>query len=199
MKGQSSMVTHRLFSTGLVLLLACQPSAPPPDSSAAVMEVPAPEATSMQLTPDGWRDLRIGMSRQEVVATLGEDANPTAVGGPDPAQCDQFRPERAPEGLLVMLEAGRLTRISVSAGSDIGTEGGITVGDSAAAVRSHFDARAVSTPHKYWAAPAEYLTVWTVEPPDSSARGVVYEVGEDGVIVHIHAGGASIQYVEGCL
>lgn len=130
---------------------------------------------------------------------MGEDANPTAVGGPDPEQCDQFRPERAPEGLLVMLEQGRLTRISVSAGSGVATEGGITAGDSASAVTSHFASRAVSTLHKYWPAPAEYLTVWTVEPPDANAKGVVYEIGEDGRIVHIHAGSASIQYVEGCL
>ena len=27
----------------------------------------------------------------------------------------------------------------------------------------------------------------------------VYEIGEDGRVVHIHAGGPSITYVEGCL
>ncbi|WP_158332143.1 hypothetical protein [Brevundimonas abyssalis] len=36
------------------------------------------------------------MTRAEVVAALGEDANPDAVGGPDPESCDQFRPERRP-------------------------------------------------------------------------------------------------------
>ena len=138
------------------------------------------------------------MTRQEVVATLGEDANPNAVGGPDPEQCDQFRSERAPAGMLVMIEQGRLTRITVSA-AGVETEGGIAVGDSASAIRRSFGSNVVSTPHKYWPAPAEYLTVWTVEPPATEAKGVVYEVGEEGRVVHIHAGGPSIQYLEGCL
>jgi hypothetical protein len=55
------------------------------------------------------------MTRQEVVAAAGDDVNPAAVGGPDPEQCDQFRPERAPDGILVMIEQGRLTRITVTA------------------------------------------------------------------------------------
>lgn len=36
------------------------------------------------------------------------------MGGPDPEACDQFRPERAPEGMLLMVEDGRLTRISLT-------------------------------------------------------------------------------------
>ena len=34
-------------------------------------------------------------------------------------------------------------------------------------------------------------------PPDS--RGIRYEVGDNGKVAFIHAGGPSIQYVEGCL
>jgi hypothetical protein len=142
--------------------------------------------------------LRIGMTRAELVAAMGEDANPDAVGGADPAQCDQFRPQRAPEGLLVMVEQGRLTRISLREPATIETEGGLSVGDSASAVTAHFGSRAVSGPHKYSAAPAGYITVWTVAPPAPEAKGIVYEIGTDGRVQHIHAGGPSIQYVEGC-
>lgn len=138
------------------------------------------------------------MTRQEVVAALGEDANPDAVGSADPAQCDQFRPERAPDGMLLMLEKGRLTRISLSDPARVETEAGLAVGDSTSEVTSHFGQRAVATPHKYSPAPAGYLTVWTKAPPAPDAKGVVYEVGPEGRIVHIHAGGPSIQYVEGC-
>ena len=138
------------------------------------------------------------MTRQEVVAALGEDANPNAVGGADPAQCDQFRPQRAPEGMLVMVEQGRLTRISLSDPARVETEGGLSVGDSASAVSAHYGTRAVSSLHKYSPAPAGYLTVWTKAPPASDARGIVYELGTDGRVEHIHAGGPSIQYVEGC-
>lgn len=186
---------QRLGIALVVLLAACQEGPPPAENGEELAQEPTPE----WLTSEGWGDLRIGMTREEVVAAMGEDANPNAVGGPDPEQCDQFRPERAPAGMLVMIEQGRLTRISVSAGADVRTEGGIAPGDSVYAVRSHFGSTIVSTPHKYWPAPAEYLTVWTVEPPSPERKGVVYEVNEEGRLIHIHAGGPSIQYVEGCL
>ena len=178
---------------------ACEP-APAPDAPATpppVVEQP-PAATSSVLSADGWEGLRIGMTRAEVVAAMGEDANPGAVGGADPAQCDQFRPERAPDGMLVMVEQGRLTRISVSEPSTVETEGGLSAGDTASAVIAHFGSRAVSGLHKYSPAPAGYITVWTVAPPAPAARGMVYEIGTDGRVQHIHAGGPSIQYVEGC-
>lgn len=192
-------LVRRLRIALTVLVAACQQGPPPPKNGEVLTQNPTPAPTPTWLTADGWRDLRIGMTRQEVVAALGEDANPDAVGGPDPEQCDQFRPERAPGGMLVMIEQGRLTRISVSAGAGVETEGGIAVGDSASAVRNHFASTVVSTPHEYSSAPAEYLTVWTTPPPAPGAKGVVYEVGEAGRVVHIHAGGSSIQYVEGCL
>jgi hypothetical protein len=187
-----------------VLVMACD-QAPPnasveePPPNPGVEEPPSDAADPLRLTWDGWGELRIGMTRREVVDALGEDSNPTAVGGPDPEACDQFRPERAPAGMLVMIEQGRLTRISLSDGSGVETEGGLSVGDSASAVRRHFDSRITAAPHKYWPAPAEYLTVWTVEPPAPNARGIVYEVGPENLVVHVHAGGPSIQYVEGCL
>jgi hypothetical protein len=182
-----------------VFVVACEP-APAPEAPAApppAVEQP-PAASTSVLSADGWEGLRIGMTRAELVAALGEDANPNAVGGADPAQCDQFRPQRAPDGMLVMVEQGRLTRISLSAPATVETEGGLSVGDSASAVRTHFGSRAVAGLHKYSPAPAGYLTVWTVAPPAPAAKGIVYEIGTDGRVQHIHAGGPSIQYVEGC-
>lgn len=158
-----------------------------------------PIPPSTPLTAEGWGPLRIGMTRAEVVAAAGEDANPEAVGGAEPEFCDEFRPERAPAGLLVMLESGRLTRISVGSSSPVRTDRGIGLGATTEEVRRTYGDRLQSTPHKYVAAPAAYLTIWTVEPPAADARGIVYEVGEDGRVSRIHAGGPSIQYVEGCL
>jgi hypothetical protein len=149
--------------------------------------------------PDGWGWLRIGMTRAEVVAAAGEDANPNAVGGPNPDECDQFRPARTPRGLLVMLENGILTRISLSDGTGIRTASGIGVGDPAADVVAAHGAEAVTTPHKYQEAPARYIAVWRTAPPAPDARGIVYEIGRDDRVMHIHAGGPSIEYVEGCL
>lgn len=99
-----------------------------------------------------------------------------------------------------MIERDTLTRISMSRNLMVRTDAGFAIGDSAAAVLRHYGARAAVTPHKYQAEPARYITVWTRGlPPASSARGVVYEIGGDDRIMHIHAGGPSIQYVEGCL
>ena len=149
------------------------------------------------LTPDGWGPLRIGMTRAEVVAAAGEDAQPDAVGGSEPEACDQFRPRDAPAGILVMIERDVLTRISVSRTSDIATPAGFRVGDSGADVLAAYGAQAVVEPHKYWERPARYVTVW--RQSKGERRGIRYETDPDDEVVHIHAGGPSIEYVEGCL
>lgn len=169
------------------------------DTDAAVAPAPATPADTNALTADGWRSLRIGMTRAQVVAAVGPDGNPNAVGSPDPAACDMFRPRSAPQGLLVMIERDTLTRISLSRDPGVSTDAGLEVGDSSAAVTRHYGARAEVMPHKYQDAPAKYLTVWTTRPPSPRARGIVYEIGAEDRITHIHAGGPSIQYVEGCL
>jgi hypothetical protein len=182
---------------------ACNAEQSAPPAATDTPEATAP-ADPNTLTAEGWGPLRIGMTREEVVAALGPDANPDAVGGPDPEQCDEFRPERAPEGMLVMIEQGMLTRISVGEGSALKTDRGFGVGDTAAAIKAAYGASAAATPHKYAAPPAEYITVWSNRTPsaeyvqDSAARGIVYETGDDGVVDHVFIGGPSIQYVEGC-
>ena len=197
-----------LPSIAVLALAACgqadEPAEAPAPETPPAAEAPAETPDSNALSAQGWGPLRIGMTRAEVVAALGEDANPNAVGGPDPESCDQFRPEQAPENLLVMLEQGVLTRISVADGSDLETDRGFGVGDSAADIKADYGDEAQVSPHKYSEAPAEYITVWTDGPSDepyredADARGVVYEIGNDGNVSTIHVGGPSIQYVEGC-
>lgn len=180
-------------------LVACQPE-PAPEAPAVVPPaVPPPSPSTGLLTAEGWQGMIVGMTRDEVVAAMGDDANPGAVGSADPAQCDEFRPANAPEGMRVMLEQGRLSRITLSSPAQVETEGGLSVGDSASLVKSHFGSQVSAMPHKYVAAPAEYLTVWAGDSTGVNARGIVYEIGEDGRVTHIHAGGPSIRYVEGCL
>ena len=142
------------------------------------------------------------MTLAEITGALGLDADPNAVGGADPAQCDQFRPARAPKGMLVMVEDGRLTRISLIRNADVTTDRGLKLGASAKAVKAAYGATAMTTGHKYHDAPAAYVTVWAkgggVARVEPSARGIVYEIGTAGTVEMIHAGGPSIQYVEGC-
>ena len=184
---------------------------PAPDEPATPPPVPVPRLSSPSrpapslptLSPDGLGPLRIGMSRAKVVAAMGEDADLRAPTSPDPARCDQFRPVRAPNGVIAMIEDDRLSRISLIRPSAVRTSRGVGLGSTAAAVRAAYPS-AVATPHTYRDAPAAYLTVWSrkaiagdqASPTD---RGIVFEVDERGIVDLVHAGGPSIQYVEGCL
>ena len=100
--------------------------------------------------------------------------------------------------MLVMIEQGRLTRLTLTEPSTLTTDRGFKVGDPAAVVKKAYGSEAQVTPHKYSGAPAEYITVWTVRPPEPDPRGIVYEIGMQGNVERIHIGGPSIQYVEGC-
>lgn len=201
-----------MLKTGLCAALlalavaACGEPAPQPPVNAPATAgpqqpaQPAPTATDPQaLTAEGWGPLRIGMTRDEITAALGPDANPGAVGGADPAQCDQYRPQRAPDGMLLMVEGGRLTRISLTRDSQVKTDRGLGLGATPPEVVSAYGAAIRSEPHKYEGPPANYLTVWTHgDGADPASRGIRYEVTGSGKVMLIHAGGPSITYVEGC-
>ena len=75
------------------------PSPPSPGEAAREpnVEEAADTKSSDALTPDGWKDLRIGMTREEIRALYGPDEQPDAVDGPDPQSCAEYRPENAPE------------------------------------------------------------------------------------------------------
>lgn len=199
------MIKRLAAVSTLVLLAGCQPPSPEaPEAPAAPAAVGAPAvANANALRAEGWGPLQVGMTRAEVEAALGPDANPEAVGGPDPDSCDEFRPERAPAGMILMLENGVLTRISATE-PGLQTTDGFGVGASATAVKAALGPRARVEPHKYVAAPAEYIFVWSAPQTapyvdDPAARGVVYEVGGEGAVTAVRVGGPSIQYVEGCL
>jgi hypothetical protein len=195
-----------------VFLVACSPPAPEeldpataqPDGSAAPVG-PATPADPDALTASGYGPLRIGMTRAEVVDALGEDSNPDAAGGPEPEFCDQWRPARAPDGVLVMIQNGMLTRVSVASPSTLKTDRGFGVGDSAETIKAAYGPLAVVEPHKYSAPPAEDIFVWMTGGPvdgayveDEAARGVRYEINSEGEVQMIHIGGPAIQLVEGC-
>lgn len=191
------------------LLAACgQPANEPataPETPAPTAPVtPAPDPNA--LTAGGYGPLHIGMTKAEVVAALGDDSDPASVGGAEPEVCDQWRPARAPEGVLVMIQDGVLTRISVAAPSTLKTDRGFGIGDTAAAIKAAYGPLAVATPHKYSAPPAEDIFVWSTGGPatpgawveDATARGVRYEIDGAGKVSLIHVGGPAIQLVEGC-
>jgi hypothetical protein len=184
---------------------ACTPTtdAPAAPEPAAPADTSATPVAAALLDEQGWGPLKIGMSAAEVIAAVGDTRTPDAVGIPD-SDCLEFQPVRAPDGLWVMLEAGMLTRITITDLSAVRTRKGLGLGDTADAIKIAYGAEAKSTPHKYQDAPAAYITWWSggvrAEPyvEDAGARGIVYEIDGAGKAGAIHAGGPSIQYVEGC-
>ena len=204
-----------LASLALAVSLAACNAEPPPPTKVPAGEAPAgttpPPANANAITSEGWGPLRIGMTRDDVVTAMGPDANSSAVGGTDPEACDLFHPARAPEGLYVMIQRGVLTRISLQDNTTLKTERGFGIGDSATAIKAAYGANAHVQPHHYLGLPAEYITVWTStggatldehgwipENTTPNARGIRYETNAEGAVTEIHAGGPSIQYVEGC-
>ena len=72
------MTASRLLGLASVLLgLACQEGPPPAENGAE----PARGPTPTWLTADGWGELRVGMTRQEIVAAMGEAARLSAPRG----------------------------------------------------------------------------------------------------------------------
>lgn len=163
-----------------------------------------PDMTSEPLTSDGWGVLRIGMTEDELRQAVGTSSSPVSNGSPRPVECVEFHPDQAPEGVSVMVESGRVTRISLTGKAQIKTGKKLGLGASAEKVKDAYDGDAIVTPAKYDPAPAEDITVWThgakpepyVQSPD--ARGLRYQIGNEGKVKAIRAGGPSIQYVEGC-
>jgi hypothetical protein len=195
----------RLLATAAIaaLLTACNPAAPPP-ASTDTPAITAPAADPNAITSEGWNTLRIGMTRADVTTAVGA-GNPNAVGGADPQACDLFHPANAPEGMLVMIQQDVLTSITLRNNTTLRTDRGFGVGSTAAEIKAAYGASAVSQPHKYVDG-AEYITIWTTGGPtastpfvqDPTARGVRYETNAEGVVTAVHAGGDSIQNVEGC-
>lgn len=195
------MIRRLLLSVAVLGLAACDPpeAVPPASAPAPAEPAPATPAAADVLTAQGFGPLRVGMTRAEIEAALGADSDPQAVGGPDPEACDMFHPVRAPEGLMVMLENGRLTSVWLQRGATVKTDRGFGVGDQASAIKAAYGSAAEAMPHKYEDAPAEYVTAWaTADHGGPSARGIKYEIGRDGRVQAVAGGGASIQYVEGC-
>jgi hypothetical protein len=201
------------------LLLSCARGEPIPDNRTAAptpgssnatarneVAPVTPPAETWVLTSEGLGPLRIGMTLAEITAAAGPDSEPDAVGGPEPESCDQFRPARAPTGVIVMVQEGRLTRISLDEGARVATDRGLRVGDPASRVRAAYGSALAEMPHEYIEAPAAYLTHWdgSVRPgaegyvEDPTARGIRYETDEHKRVTVIHGGDTSIQYVEGC-
>ena len=197
------MTRFAAFGSVAVLALAgckgpAEPAPAAPEAPAAVVATEAPAAD--QLTAEGFGAIRVGQTIAEVEQAYGAPAKPIA----DPNGCNVFHPARAPEGVWVMTEEGRVSRVTLRDGASVTTDRALGLGAPAAAVKQAYGAAAQVSPHKYESAPSEYVTVWSGGPrseayvTDAAARGLRYEVGADGKVQAIHGGGPTIQLVESC-
>jgi hypothetical protein len=169
---------------------AGQPASPPEPAVAG--PAAAPEARTelvAVLTPEGYGPVRIGMTEAEALRALGPGAGGASGASDD---CHHLSTGPQPANLLYMVERGKVTRVTIHRDSTVKTDRGIGVGDTAQQVQAAYPGLVVE-PHKYVEG-AQSLTAWTV--PDS--RGVRFETDAKGVVTDVHAGDATIQYVEGC-
>ena len=184
------------------LLAACGDRDSEPRSTASPPEpaiagpAAAPEAriqAAPPVTPEGYGPVRIGMTEAEARQVLGTQGVVPAVGGPgDVDSCHFLSVGAQPPVLLYMVEQGKVTRVTIRAGSPATTDKGLGIGATEAQVRAAYP-NIETQPHKYVEGGKD-LFAWT----EKDKRGVRYELDPQGKVTHIHAGDRTIAYVEGC-
>lgn len=193
-KTEKSAGTSAADTSGAV---TTAPQTPSPQSPAPAEARPVPVDTSglprtpdMTVTESGIGPVRAGMTVAQAARALGGGfgAPQGYTGG-----CGYAVLVKAPPGLAVMLENGRVARVEVRSGTTP-TSAGARIGDSEARIQSLYAGRVTSTPHKYTPG-AHYLTV---TPTDRSANRIVFET--DGKVVTEFRSGAlpAVEYVERC-
>jgi len=149
---------------------------------------PAP-STSWTVNERGIGPLRAGMTVAQAKSAIGGGfAAPKGYSG----GCGYAVLTKAPSGLAVMLEGGKIARVEVRSGG-IATAAGARIGDSESRIKSLYAGRLTSTPHKYVTG-GHYLTV----TPSGSANRIVFET--DGSKVTEYRSGATpaVEQVERC-
>lgn len=194
-----SLTRFALPLAAALALAACGDVVPEPASTTtppkAAPAEPAPAPGPNTLTADGLGPLRIGMTDAEARTAVGAANIEGDTADEVPGTCVEIKLKGDYTGVWLMAEDGRITRITAGEGSSVMTDKGLGVRATPAAVRAAYPTGLEASPHKYEAAPAEYLVVWKVP----KQKGMKYEVNSEGVVASIHAGGPSIEYVEGCL
>ncbi|MGH7651548.1 MAG: hypothetical protein ACREMS_06860 [Gemmatimonadaceae bacterium] len=168
------------------------PTTTPPSDSArtggGASSGGTPITSGMTVTERGIGPIRIGMTVAEAAKAIGGGfAAPK--GGT--AGCTYAVLTKAPPGLAIMLQDGRVARVDVRSGS-IATAAGARIGDSEARIKSLYR-KVVTTPHKYISG-GHYLTV----TQSDSNHYIVFET--DGTKVTSYRAGRvpEVDQVESC-
>jgi hypothetical protein len=168
----------RFFVAGIALLLTAAAPAPSYD---------------WKLTPAGWGPVRIGMTQAQTEKALKIQLEGEAFDNQGSCM-ELYSSDQRLAGLYFMFLDGKLSRISAGERSAIKTPRSMGVGSTAEEVRAAYGEKLKAEPHHYLDLPAEYLTYW-LKPTKS---GVRFETDAQRRVETIHAGDASIQFIEGC-
>jgi hypothetical protein len=132
------------------------------------------------------------MSEPEIRARFGVQLPPDDEDA-DSRHCREVEFTPAGAGVSVMLEEGRVTRVTAWRESRLRTADGLGIGSTQAVVQRRYGARLKTEPNHYDDA-ERYLTVW-----DSRLRrGIRFQTDSTGLVYAMHVGAESIYYVEGC-
>jgi hypothetical protein len=143
-----------------------------------------------KITTRGYGPVQAGLSPVEAARLMGTRFK-TFEGNPLDPECDHLYPETGHDGVSLMIQNGKITRVVVS-NPQIQTLSGVKVGDSIARLKRVFGARLEIEQHKYDDT-GFYYFVWE----QGKRYGVKFEIAADRV-TDIYAGDESIKYVEGC-
>jgi hypothetical protein len=136
----------------------------PADTSVAAPETAIP---SIAVAPNAYGPLRVGMTVAQAANTLGGGfAAPAGYSG----GCGYAVLVKAPAGLAVMLQDGRIARFEVRSG-EIPTAAGARIGDSESRIKSLYGTALAVTPHKYVQG-GHYLIVTPPAQADSGFRTI---------------------------
>ena len=143
-----------------------------------------------RITTRGYGPIRAGMTPAEAARLMGTRLK-TLEDRPLDSSCDHLYAEKGFEGVSLMVQNGKITRLELSS-SSVQTLSGIKIGDSTTRLKQVFGTRLEIEQHKY-DDDGFYYFVWE----QSKRHGVKFEIG-GGRVTEIYAGDESIQYVEGC-
>jgi hypothetical protein len=175
--------------------------APPPVAGTTTQQQPPAQTidrarpsagTSFTIAPNSFGPLRVGMTVAQAAKAMGGGFGAPAgySGG-----CGYAVLVKAPKGLAVMLDQGKIARFEVRSGG-IATTEGARIGDTEARIKSLYGSAVTSAPHKYLQG-GHYLTV----TPPAGAEGaykIIFET--DGKQVTEFRSGKSpeVEQVERC-
>lgn len=110
-------------------------------------------------------------------------------------ECDWVRLKDAPDGLLFMVEKGKISRVDVTRTAPVTTAEGAKIGDTEARIKSLYSGKVTVQPHEY--TDGHYLVV-TPQAVADSAHRIVFETDGSKVLRYRSGKRPSVEYVEGC-